>query len=748
MRLQRGITVVITALAAAIIAFQINLATVVKTLGDGLGLPTIVAFSCILANLLLSFLRFHYSFRILGIRVSLSDALRSFLVGHLGSLLIFSVVGQAVGRAAILTNAGVSASAVTFLSLVERMIALGSLLVFALIGGFYTLGSLGFDMEHGGLYLVNLLVSLPLIFLIYAFFNRRRIRILFAQLADRLSWAAIAGCFFLSVIAHCAMLAAFYVQFSAYNQPVPVASAVGALAVVMFLAALPISFAGWGIRELSAAHVLGQLGVPAAIGVAVGAAIGLLSLLLVAVCFVATLFLSIRPNSRPRFAVEGIGVEATRHDIDRLFAALVSVLLPFAIMFQVRVPMPEHSLNVNLADIFAISASAVLALTWVSTRATVRRSQWIIAPLGLVTLAIVIALIVGVASHGFQSWAFINRALGWFVILSYVSVGLLLWGHSGRSRIVQTLRLLVSAITIVAALQVVLYAVDVSVISLPREIMGQTLEGFLADRNAFAFQCIIAFIVHFLLRSYGEPRCGWIYRLVPIILATSVVMTQSRTGWVLLGVSSFLIFVLYPASRRDLSISVGTGVMLALALLNLHLLWQPDAFKVSKLARTVVRKSSDRERIETIVQGLELWRQAPLLGHGLGGFMQDRIANGHKALVIHNVPVWVLAEMGLVGFALIATGFVMFVRGLMSYRLLPDARLVANAAFICLIAFCLGGLTQDFFYQRIFWFVAGLLVVLASSAPRYPGHASFEYENKDVDHSVDGHEVRGLYSTG
>ncbi|CFX33466.1 membrane protein of unknown function [Candidatus Filomicrobium marinum] len=748
MRLQRGITIVITALAATVIAFQINLTTVVETLGRGFGVPTAVAFSCILANLLLSFLRFHYSFRILGLQVPMSDTFRSFLVGHLGSLLIFSVVGQAVGRAAILTNAGVSASAVTFLSLVERMIALGSLLIFALIGGGYTLGSLGFDMEHGGLYLLNLLVSLPLIFLLYAFFNRRRIRILFAQLADRLSWPAIAGCFLLSVVAHCAMLGAFYAQFSAYDQPVPVASALGALAVVMFLAALPISFAGWGIRELSAAHVLGQLGVPAAIGVAVGAAIGILSLLLVAVCFVATIFLSVRPRSHPRFAVDRLGAEAAKHDIDRLFAAIISVLLPFAIMFQVRVPMPEHSLNVNLADILAISASAVLALTWGSTRSTVRRAQWLFAPLGAITAAIVISLIVGVVSHGFLSWAFVNRTLGWFVILSYVSVGLLLWGHGGRSRIVQTLRLLVSAVAIVAALQIVLFVIDSMIVKLPRDILGKELEGFLADRNAFAFQCVIAFIGYFFLRSYVICRDAWGFRLIPAVLALAVVLAQSRTGWIMLGASSLLIFVLYPSCRRELSAGVVIGLVLAVAISNVPLLWQGDGIQLAQISKTVVRKGSDQERMESIVQGLELWRQAPLLGHGLGGFIHDRIAHGQKALVIHNVPVWILAEMGLVGFALIATGFVMFVGGLMSYRLLPNAKIVANAAFICLVAFCLGGLTQDFFYQRIFWFIAGLLVALASSAPRYTGHVSFVNESADADHAVDGRSVERLYPSG
>lgn len=736
MRIQRGLTVLITLLAAVAVAMQVDLSGLLAAMERGLGQATIFAFFCILLNFYLSFVRFRYSFRALGIAVPAGQAVRAFVLGHLGNQLIFSVVGQAVGRSAVLAGAGVSPSAITFLSFLERMIALGSLLLFALVGGAYTLGRIVFDVEGGGGYFAYFVLSLIAVVLVYGLANLRQLRRLFAQLSGQLAWPVLAGCFFISVIAHCAMLGAFYAQFSAYGEPVSTVAALAALSVVMFLAALPISFAGWGIRELSAAHVLGALGVPAAVGAAVGVAIGLLSLVLVIGCLVAVPFMAIRPKPVAATAPTA-QIVASRNDIDRLFAALAAFFLPVAVVFQLRVPMPSHWLNVNLADLLAVSASAVLALTWSWTRPLVSPARWVVPPLALLSAAIGLSLVLGYVHHGFLSWAFVNRTMGWFVILSYFGVGLLLWAHSGRARLLRAVHLTVSAVSIVAALQIVLYLVGTYTALLPAGINLVRLEGYLADSNAFAFQCVIAFIAFFCLRAMAAVsghRAG--IHLAPAVLVAAVVLAQSRTGWVLMGTAVVLTAFWMPAVRRELALSIVAGLAFVAAIplvefivvTAMSLLAQSGGGAGAGVEGALVRSfmggmeraHADSERWETVWRGLALWREAPIFGQGLGGFIHDRLVQGKTSQVIHNVPVWVLAEMGLVGFLMFAAALLLVVRGLVLQRAAPGAAVPANAALICLAVFCLGGLTQDFFYQRMFWLVLGLMVPLACSAPRPP----------------------------
>ena len=60
---------------------------------------------------------------------------------------------------------------------------------------------------------------------------------------------------------------------------------IAASLVVMFAASLPISFSGWGLREISAVFVLGTVGIAAAVALTISIAIGALAL--IAVIFVA-----------------------------------------------------------------------------------------------------------------------------------------------------------------------------------------------------------------------------------------------------------------------------------------------------------------------------------------------------------------------------------------------------------------------------------------------------------------------------
>ena len=57
----------------------------------------------------------------------------------------------------------------------------------------------------------------------------------------------------------------------------------GAAALVMFAASIPISFAGWGMREMSAVAAMSTIGMPADRALTIALLIGLLSLAIAAV---------------------------------------------------------------------------------------------------------------------------------------------------------------------------------------------------------------------------------------------------------------------------------------------------------------------------------------------------------------------------------------------------------------------------------------------------------------------------------
>jgi hypothetical protein len=94
-----------------------------------------------------------------------------------------------------------------------------------------------------------------------------------------------------------------------------------------------------------------------------------------------------------------------------------------------------------------------------------------------------------------------------------------------------------------------------------------------------------------------------------------------------------------------------------------------------------------------------------VFGNGLGAFVETVKAEKGVFLVIHNTSLWILAEFGVVGFALIASVF-----GSMVYASWSPAiggQLWARVLILVLLCFAFFQMTHEIFYQRIFWFLLG-----------------------------------------
>jgi O-antigen ligase len=299
-------------------------------------------------------------------------------------------------------------------------------------------------------------------------------------------------------------------------------------------------------------------------------------------------------------------------------------------------------------------------------------------------------------------------------------------GERGRTALGETF---VAAAVVICVVQLLAYAVDLYVRPLPPDFFGylfvrsRALEGYAQNPNAFAFQLLMAFAVlvastHIKLARSTLP---WWLVGAAVLLATDF-LTRSRAGIICTfgAVALAILLRIVPArlllARRSLLAALAAGAALAilcvvfwgaldrLIVTPFNEAWRPQA------------GDSDMLRRQSIDLGLQAWRQHPLLGGGLGAFLLARESAGLPALVIHSVPIWFMAEMGLVGLS----AYVFFVGSLLAAGVSalrhdpPRARglLVAVAVFVVM------SLVHDLFFQRAFWFVAGLLLVEAGAFAR------------------------------
>jgi O-antigen ligase len=189
----------------------------------------------------------------------------------------------------------------------------------------------------------------------------------------------------------------------------------------------------------------------------------------------------------------------------------------------------------------------------------------------------------------------------------------------------------------------------------------------------------------------------------------------SRSGWIAIGcvlaAGIFFRVVDFREAAIGLVCAVAVAVLVTtiLPLIGGSFSSGPE---VSVQPLIVPTEASTAERWITIVGGWNLFLEHPILGAGLGAFRNQMIlAKSGIPLVIHSTALWLLAELGLVGFlAFSVPGFYVWIT---EWRRAPREPASAVVA-LCFVGFAVMSGPADMVYQRTFW----LLVGAALAVPR------------------------------
>lgn len=384
------------------------------------------------------------------------------------------------------------------------------------------------------------------------------------------------------------------------------------------------------------------------------------------------------------------------------YAGLLGRITAFTIFFQFHLALPAGLINVNLADPFALLALMTLGIIWLLSRKMPRwrmpEFNWILTLFGALLLC---AYMIGWTKIGHTQWALSARLVGWVVLLGYLSAGYLLVAYAGNNGVRWLLEVLAAAAVLVIVLTVVTrflyrYGFDV-----PEP--TPNFEGFSGNRNAFAFQLLAVLALslpyskiyarQLVVQGKGVYKAwrSW----VPIgFLIVGIVWSGSRAG--MLAAFILLLAAYYRdfLDRRSLLL----GIVFA------SLLWV-----VAPMQSAISSEASNQERWATMRYGIEMWLHSPLIGEGLGVFIANSTERFGHPTVIHSTPIWILAEFGLIGAAVLGWSFLKLWRYSTRSGSPHDDR-PRIALLLLLIAFVVFSQFHEMLFQRIFWLVGGGLL--------------------------------------
>lgn len=736
----------VSALCLAAIPIFVPVEEILKHIRDIEPLHLLVAFVLIALNTLLSSLRFYEMMKSFGIFATLQSAHKINIFSQIVGVFALQTVGQMVFRTAYGGRFVENPQRLALLTIIEKGIALLTLSLIGLVGSYYITR----HIEFGGTGDAQLVILTTAIILSLAAsytlgmtasqrrFGRRVWRLLTRSGLEK---AAV-----LSLAMHGLMLVAYIVVASGFLGDAPLTMIAALFSVVMLGAALPISFAGWGIRELSAGFVFALLGYDPSIGIVLGAAIGVVSLLALGMHAVVSNFMT--KSLEADVAEYAAGGAAETH-FERMIALFCGLGIAVLIGIQVRVPTGSGAMTVNLADPIAIVGAISFLAFWY--REYLHQAVWRLnglAPAMFLLLALIAyGWLLGYARNGFSSWATYNRGVGYFILLAYLFAGSMVTAFFGRGAV----RSLIRVFLVTNLCILLVYFVGFGLIDRPTrggvEWRRDSYAGLIGNRNALAFAMSIALAAMLAIKT---PILGR-WRPTAIALAAFViVISGSRTGMTVAAVAMSLAFFLRSFSPKEFSqVAVATvglvslhyvvnaylpEVMIALgtALAELEsVLAGADSEPVGFVLETfgaiaealqTFRSGTDvaknveigaltivqSERFEGYWVALDMWLSQPVFGTGMGAFISHYVDTRGIPLVIDNSGLWILTEMGLVGLVLflpLPWAVVAHLRRKRGQTLKWDD----HALLLCLFAAAVFSLAHDMLYQRILWFMLGLL---------------------------------------
>ena len=665
-------------------------------------LPSLVlVLLLLLCGVALSSLRLKLITADLGYTLTFRDAAFTLSIGQLAGTAFLQLAGQLIGRGAVLSRRGIPPAATVVISGYERIAAFSVSILLAASGALYLFGTLSIDLSSGGVSLVKLGLGLAAVTAAGAFWAWGSLVAAFVRGLTRDMIRRMVRSFLISLAIQGTTLAAYVALANDLAPNIGVASVAAASCIVMLAASLPVSFGGWGLRELSAVVALQAIGLSSASALLVALLIGFLSLVVI----VATAIVIMIGWKSP----QAVPVSAAAQD-SRDYAAALDWLLPLAaataVFFQIYIPTGSGRISVNLADPIAAVGGVLFVLHHVGKGWPQWRIPGVASWVAAASAVLALSIAHGWTSFGWTDWAFVNKGVGWLMLLGYAATGALIVRRAqdaGFERLLQTF----------AASGVAIAALDIGFVVLDQLGFGLAAAGLVEPRiaglsqnpNAFALMLALTFAALVVLRTSGATGIA--------MMATALVgiwLAGSRAA--LIAVPFVLVVAVQAgAAPRPILKSVAAACLFILGVAALQAVTGIAATGsvINVLERTDVVTA---QHIQTIYDGLAMFTAQPLFGAGLGAYIHDQATTVGTPLVIHSTAVWLLAETGLIGFAVFATA---------ALRLLAEAvwRRAEPAALMLLLTLCAFGLismAHEMLYQRAIWLLLGAVLAVPALA--------------------------------
>lgn len=374
------------------------------------------------------------------------------------------------------------------------------------------------------------------------------------------------------------------------------------------------------------------------------------------------------------------------------FSPSVIFALYLAVALQIQISIFQHGdyvgLRVNLGDFLIPLAGFYVLFSLLTKRSHFPQFEMRGILLWLVALSLVLvgaALIFYLRMGEVSQWALVNKLSGWFVLMAYFMLGG--WVVYNGSAFVRPLFLRVfSGFFILGGLAGVLIFFAIAA-GAPWSGFAFPYAALMDNRNAYGLLFLLVFIALYYMQKDTEGGLSdRAYAVIMLFVPYLALCVGGRALWILIAVLAMAWFVTnFRWSAKYVLLPLLLGSVLAWSFASYTHHPVTERKQISRVQRAVEAFTDKGEqalgtihrtggtdgkrtirsemiRIRNARDAVDLWKQHPLFGAGLGAmlaYQEQHYASKNSDIYVDIVDctlLWLLAETGLVG-VLVFLGF-------------------------------------------------------------------------------------------
>ena len=231
--------------------------------------------------------------------------------------------------------------------------------------------------------------------------------------------------------------------------------------------------------------------------------------------------------------------------------------------------------------------------------------------------------------------------------------------------------------------------------------------GFEPNDMALTLALVIPLAMYLALD--GHPLARWLYRIAAALAISALLLTASRTGLVVCTVA--FVFAVWTWRKSSLEQKLANLALLVILVSGTGHFAPPTSRARLATLPAEATTGTLHQRTQIWAAGLKIIQDHPLLGVGIGGYPEGArpylasvgLPNAHY--VAHNTYLSVLAECGLIGFAIYALW--LLVQAVYVWALPFAERALWS---VTLAVWAVGGLALSWEHRKPGWLFLGLVM--------------------------------------